>query len=150
MAEDIFGRANSGLGGAFFSARAYITIAGGGLANSLLLTQIAANYRQDIQRINELESDKAYLVVGRPTGDGSAQAVFGPKPGGGAPYKELADPCSQHNISFQNNDATCSKGGGFDRTLHNVVMNSLQFQVNAQDMLIQEQIGFTFIYMSAG
>lgn len=138
------------MGGAYFSARAYITIAGGGLANSLLLTGVNASYRQDIQRINELESDKAYLVVGRPTGEGSAQAVFGPKPSSGVPYAELADPCITHNISFQNNDATCGGGGGFDRTLHNVVMNMLQFQVSAQDMLIQETIGFVFIYMSAG
>lgn len=151
---DIFGRANSGMGGAFTSALAQINLAGSGLANKLLIARLQANYQQDVQRIFELESDKAYFVIGRPQGQGTIGAIFGPKAVSQAAYASLADPCIAHNITFQSNDATCipgqsgNTGGGWSRTLNNVILNSIDFSVEAQQMLINENLGFVFATMS--
>lgn len=151
---DIFGRANSGMGGAFTSALAQINLAGSGLANKLLIAGLQATYSQDIQRIFELESDKAYFVIGRPQGQGTIRAVFGPKAVSQAAYAALADPCQAHNITFQSNDATCvpgsggMTGGGWSRTLNNCILNSIDFNVDAQQMLINENLGFVFATMS--
>ena len=152
---DIFGRANSGMGGAFTSALAQINLTGGGLANKMLIANLQANYTQNIQRVYELESDKAYFVIGRPNGQGSIGAVFGPKAVSQAAYADLANPCNAHNITFQSTDATCvpgnnggMTGGGWMRSINNVILQSLDFQVAAETMLINENIGFVFATMS--
>jgi hypothetical protein len=151
---DIFGRANSGMGGAFTSALAQINLAGSGLANKMLLSNISADYAQNVQRIFELESDKAYFVVGRPQGTGQIRAVFGPKAASQAAYADLANPCLAHNIVFQSSDATCvpgstgMSGGDWTRSINNVILNSINFAVDAQDMLINENLGFVFASMS--
>ncbi len=145
---DIFGRANSGMGGAFTSALAQINLAGGGLANKMLIAGLQANYSQNIQRIFELESDKAYFIIGRPNGQGSIRAVFGPKAVSQVAYADLANPCIAHNITFSSNGASC-EGGDWVRSLNNVILQSIDFQVDAQDMLINENLGFVFATMSA-
>jgi hypothetical protein len=151
---DIFGRANSGMGGAFTSALAQINLAGGGLANKMLLSNLQATYSQEVRRIYELESDKAYFVIGRPNGEGSIGAVFGPKAVSQVAYAELANPCIAHNITFQSNDATCvpgsggMTGGGWTRSINNVILSGISFQVDARDMLINETLSFQFATMS--
>ena len=151
MADDIFGRANSGFGGAFTSALAQLNISGDGTTiGKLLITNLQASYNQPISRVYEIASDKAYFVVGRPNGNGSIGSVFGPKQFSQVAYAKLADPCETNNLELKaDRDAACTAvgtptGSGWGRRLTHVVLQSLGFQVNAQDMMINENIGFQF------
>lgn len=148
---DIFGRANSGFGGAFTSALAQLNISGDGTAISkLLITNLQANYNQPISRVYEIASDKTYFIVGRPDGNGNIGAVFGPKKFSQAAYATLADPCKTNNLELKaEGAAACDAVGnpvnqGWGRRITHVVLQSLGFQVNAQDMLINENLGFQF------
>lgn len=149
---DIFGRANSGFGGAFNSALAQMTFSGldGGAISNLLVTNLQATYNQPISRIYEVASDKAYFVVGRPDGNGNIGSVFGPKQYSQALYEQLANPCVISNLELNTpGNAGCDAsgnptGGGWKRKLNNVILQSLGFQVNAQDMLINENLGIQF------
>lgn len=148
---DIFGRANSGFGGAFTSALAQLNISGDGATiGKLLITNLNATYNQPISRIYEIATDKAYFVVGRPDGNGSIGSVFGPKVYSQAAYARLADPCQTNNLELKSDgDASCNAvgeptGGGWGRRLTHVILQTLGFQVNAQDMLINENVSFQF------
>jgi hypothetical protein len=153
---NIFGRGTSGFGGAFTSALAQMNISGNGAGqlNKLLVTQLQANYTQPLNRVYELGSDLAYFVVGRPNGEGTMGSVFGPKAYSEQAYIDLANPCKTNNLSFSfSKNAACdansvngeaNTGGGWGRTLQHVILQSLGFQVNSQDMLINENIGFQF------
>lgn len=149
---DIFGRANSGYGGAFTSALAQLNISSNDATNlgKLLISNLQATYDQPISRVYEIASDKAYFVVGRPTGNGTIGSVFGPKQFSQVTYANLADPCKTNNLELKaSSNAACNAqgaaiGAGWGRKLTHVILQSLGFQVNAQDMLINENIGFQF------
>lgn len=151
---DIFGRSDVGFGGAFKSSLAQIKISGdGGDIDKLLITNLQATYQQPLNRIFEISSDKSYFVVGRTQGNGSIGAVFGPKRYAQAAYTNLADPCTATDVLFKfDKDASCDESGnptgrGWGRKLVRVILQSLAFQVNAQDMLINENLGFQFASM---
>ena len=149
---DIFGRGNTGFGGAFTSAKAAMNISGDdvGEISKLLVSNLQANYTQPLSRIYELASDRAYFVVGRPEGNGNIGAVFGPKAHASVAYADLADPCKKTNLELKfKSGASCGPAGKalstkWGRKLTCVILQSLGFQVNAQDMLINENIGFQY------
>jgi hypothetical protein len=156
---NIFGRGSSGFGGAFTSAKAqmHLSNVGGSDASGLsglLINQLQASYNQPVNRIYELGTDLAYFVVGRPEGTGQIGSVFGPKASAKVAYTTLADPCNKTNLEFRfDGGAACGSEGtgindnGFLRKLTACTLNSLGFQVAAQDMLINENIGIVFASM---
>jgi hypothetical protein len=148
MATDIFGRESAGYGGAFSSSKATLTFTKSE-ANALLVTQAQLSYGQQLSRIFELQSDKAYFVVGRTQGRGSLGTVIGPKPVSTAFYKSIGDPCKPETLHFNFSSGSCS-GGKASRIAHGVVVENLGFSVSAQDMLINEQVAFQFSMLSAG
>lgn len=147
MAQDIFGRESAGYGGAFSSSKASLKFSKSE-ANALLVTQAQLNYGQQLSRIFELASDKAYFIVGRVQGRGSLGTVIGPKAVGTAFYKAIGDPCKPETLTFNFGSGAC-KGGNASRTAHGVIAENLGFSVSAQDMLINEQIAFQFSMLSA-
>jgi len=149
--NDVFGRTDTGFGGAFTSSLASFSLSStGGDINKLLVTNLQANYNQPINRIYELASNRAFFVVGRPEGTGNFGSVFGPKPVTELAYKQLADPCNNNTISLNfQGQASCDSNGArfspqFGRRLVGVVLQTLGFSVNAQDMLINENVGFLY------
>jgi hypothetical protein len=160
MAEDIFGRANTNTKGVFVSAQAKIVFSGesSSALNAMLIARLQSSYAQNIQRIYELGSNHAYFVIGQPQGQGSIGAVFGPKAVVGANYQKLADPSVKKNIEFKSDGAaTCvpgtsggvaQSGAGWTRSLQDVMLSSVDFSVEARDMLINENMGFMFSAMS--
>jgi hypothetical protein len=97
-----------------------------------LVAGLYANYQYVIQRIYDLSSNTAYLVVGRPNGTGRAGAVFGP----GSICQALVAPDAGYNITFQ--------VGRLPRTLTGCETNSIGFMVNAEQMIINEDLAFVF------
>lgn len=138
---DIFGRTTSSDGGVFDSALAVIQV--GGITGGVIVSQLQANYQRNIQRIYDLSSDAGYFVIGRVDGNGSIGCVFGPGKGGGNPYSSLtADVCNGFNITFSLANNPC--GGSWTRTMTGCRLNSFNITVQAQDMIINENVGFMF------
>jgi len=148
MAQDIFGRESAGYGGAFSSSKASMKFSKSE-ANALLVTQAQLSYGQQLSRIFELQSDKAYFIVGRVQGRGSLGTVIGPKAVSADFYKAIGDACNPETLSFNFGSGSCA-GGKASRTAHGVIVENLGFQVSAQDMLINEQVAFQFSMLSAG
>lgn len=153
---DVFGNERVGFGGAFKSTLASFTLSGGkggtdsASLGQLLVSQLQANYNQPITRVYELASAKAFYVMGRPDGSGTFGSIFGPKSVTDAAYTELANPCNENviKLGFDNAKVNCATGIKMGRTLEGVTLQSLGFQVNAQDMLINENVSFMFAAMT--
>ena len=152
--QDIFGRdiSKGGFGGAFSSAGATMQV---GLLSDLLVTNVQVNYQQQVNRIFDVQSDKTYYVVGRVQGNGSLGTVVGPKGAGDAAISELGDPCNKNSILFNFTGSRCGESGGSEtlnrkRKVFDVVLQSVGFTVQAQDMVINENLGFQFGYMTSG
>ena len=155
-ANDIFGRETVGYKGGFNSAAAKLLFGDNDLDSGLLVAQIQVQYNQPISRIYEVAGDGAYFVIGRPTGNGSFGTVIGPKSTVTTEfYKRLSDPCNPPSINLEYNGAGCNLGGSpsnnfttAKRRINNIMVESIGFQINAQDMLINENLGFQFAYLS--
>jgi len=156
---DIFGRfgagQGSGFGGAFRANAANIvfTVGSGSGAidlNKVLTTRVSANYSQAVNRVYDLQSDNAYYVMGRTNGNGAMAAIFGPKGQTVLAYEVMSDPCNQVKLSINYASATCEDTNQRgSRSLTGVVLQNVGFDVNSQDMMINENLTFLFATMQA-
>lgn len=152
---DIFGRENTGYAGAYNSARAKLSFGtpGSDAGAKLLVTNLGLQYAQQLSRIFEIGSDKMYVVVGRVQGNGTLGNVIGPKRVSVAFYQEIADPCRNTVLTFkfdsQAEDTDLCPRVTATRRITGVIAESLGMQMNAQDMMIQENLGFQFAELQA-
>ena len=151
--QDVFGRdtTQSGFGGAFSAAGATMQI--GTDIKDLLVTSVQVQYQQQVNRIFDVQSDKTYYVIGRVQGSGSLGTVVGPKGAGDAGVAKLGNPCNKNEIMFNFSGSRCDESGssnslGRRRKIFDVVLNSVGFSVQAQDMVINENLGFQFGIMT--
>lgn len=149
-AVDVFGRdaSQGGFGGAFNAAGARMTIDELG---DMLVSQVQVQYQQQVTRVFNVQDDKTYYVVGRTNGQGSIGTVVGPKPAQDAGVEHLSDPCNQAIVRFDFTGGNCENAPiKRIRTVFDVVLNSVGFTIQAQDMVINEQLGFQFGRMEGG
>jgi len=150
---DIFGRPNSGYGGAYNSSLAKMTILAGGtdITAQLLVENAGLNYTQQLSRIFELGSNLTYLVVGNTLGRGQLGATLGPK-GSNDALSSLGDPCNDTSLSFDFGGESRGRCTTADilRIAHGVVATNYGFQVQSGDMLIREQLAFEFTDLTTG
>lgn len=151
--NDIFGRdvAQAGFGGAFSAAGATMVI---DEVEDLLVTNVQVQYQQQINRIFDVQNDKTYYVQGRVQGNGSLGTVVGPKGAGDTSLERLGDPCNRAKMLFDFTGSRCGADGSSSslrrkRGLHDVVLQSVGFTVQAQDMVINENLGIQFGRMTA-
>lgn len=141
---DIFGRENTGFGGAFNSAQATMTISN---IDHLLVVNVQITYNQGVSRIFEVASDKTFYVIGRVQGQGSLGSVIGPKGANEGLYATLADPCDQSTMTFSFSGSNCDTNVSVKRQVHGIILQNVGFALNAQDMLINENLGFQFAWL---
>ena len=157
---DIFNRNTDAYGGSFAADGAYVSfttevalpddagLVGNADKNVGLLTQnLTINYQQQIQRIYEIGTAFHFFVAGRTQGTMQVGRIMGPRPISIAFYAKFGDVC---NCSTNNIDLTlatgCSTVGQFIDTTSFLlsarfcVINSIAISMNAQDMLISEQL----------
>jgi len=153
--SDIFGRETTGYAGAYNSSRARMSFGtpGSDAGARMLVTNLGLNYAQQLSRIFEIGSDKMYLVVGRTQGNGTMGNVIGPKIVSAAFYSEIGDPCRNTVLMFKFDTATedsdlCPRVTA-NRKITGVVAETIGMQVNAQDMMIQENLGYQFAELQA-
>ena len=153
MANDVFGRdvSQAGFGGAFSAAGATMVI---DEIADLLVTNVTVQYQQQVNRIFDVQSDKTYYVVGRVQGNGSLGTVVGPKGAGDASLEKLGNPCNRSKLLFSFTGSRCGGDGAVSslkraRQLHDVVLQSIGFTIQAQDMVINENLGIQFGRLTA-
>jgi hypothetical protein len=159
--QDIFGRRPLEFGGAFAADSACIQLNldcddGGSEAcaiEGLLTQQMNVQYQQPITRLYEVGSQKTYYVAGRPQGTMNVARVLGPGGVMACFYECLGDVCNadKNDICFCV-EANCLGNedqdfNALEVCLKNVVLQSLGMSVQAQDMIINEQLSLFFTAM---
>jgi hypothetical protein len=163
MANDIFGRRALEFGGAFAADSACINLNlncededGNELVSAGLLTQqLGIQYQQPITRLYEVGTQKTYYVAGRPQGSANLARILGPGTVMAALYECLGDVCKadKNDLCFCI-ESNCIGNVQQDFNamaicLKNVVLQSLGFSIQAQDMIINEQMSLFFTALLA-
>jgi hypothetical protein len=161
--NDIFGRRALEFGGAFAADSAHINLDlncqdgnGQSVASAGLLTQqLSVSYQQPITRLYEVGTQKTYYVAGRPQGNAAIARILGPGTVMAALYECLGDVCKadKNDLCFCV-EANCIGNTSQDFNamsicLKNVVLQSLGFAIQAQDMIINEQMSLFFTALLA-
>jgi hypothetical protein len=143
---DIYGR-DIKYGGGFQPEGTTVSFAG--ITGGAIVRNINISYTQQLSRIWDLGSGKCYFVAGHTNGAWSVGRVAGP----GASIDALASNtvCSPGSITFSGVNGICgpSASGSTGRyTLHNVVTVNVGVTVTSDDMIINETVGGTFLYLT--
>jgi len=161
--NDVFGRRALSFGGAFAadSARVDLNLGGAGdcagleSGAGLLTQQLNVQYQQPITRLYAVGNQKTYYVAGRPQGTANIARVLGPGVVMAELYSCLGDVCQadENDLCFCV-QANCigDPDQNFDAMqigLKNVVLQSLGFSIQAQDMVINEQMSLFFTSLLA-
>ncbi len=155
---DIFNRGGHDYKGSFAADSAKVTFATGGSSQAggvgLLTQNLSVNYTQQVTRIYEIGSQATFYVGGRTQGQATLGRIFGPRKIQTAFYHKYGDVCqaADNTINFEL-EAGCAGGPGVEFaktgfTIHNAVITSMGFTVQAQDMIINEQVQLMFVAMS--
>ena len=152
---DLFGRFADAYGGAFSADAAKITFAAdpgvlGTTGGVGMLTQnLVFNYQQQINRIYEIGTNLSFYVAGRTQGNLTVGRVLGPRPIAIAFYKKYGNVCqaATNHLDIQMS-AGCTAIGSYSQnynfSMKYCVIVSIGVSVNAQDMMISEQLQLMF------
>lgn len=140
MASDIFSR-EATVGDPFSADDAELLFKGGD-AQTMVVQQLTISYEQKITRSWEVGSSTQYFISGHQQGSGSMQRIIGPKPIAGSFLSEYGDVCNVqgNHITFVVKGSCSTNGGRIKAT--GVVINSVQYTVRADDMVVNEQVQF--------
>ena len=141
--EDIFNRQDNQFGGAFSAEQAKLTLVGG-LAT--VAQQLQLTYAQQITRVWELGSNALYYVAGRTQGNATVQRIVGPQETIAAVYEDYGNVCNPQplDVNFEPGGGdNCPEHNG-NYTLEDAVITQVGFSVQAQDMLINENMQFMY------
>jgi len=148
---DIFSR-TVGFGGAFAADAAVITFTS--MAGIGLLAQsVSWQYQQNVQRVYEIGSSNVWLVAGRTQGQASVQRIMGPTAVAASFFTSYGSVCNatSNSISFSTK-ASCggasNTGTTSTITMSNCVIQSYGGGVQAEQMIVNEQIGVLFLSLS--
>lgn len=112
----------------------------GGDAQTMVVQSLDLSYQQTITRAWEVGSSKQYFIAGHQQGSGTMRRIIGPKPIAGQFMSQYGDVCqiqSNHITFVVRGD--CSTNGGRIRVT-GVVITSVQYNVQAQDMTVNETV----------
>jgi len=151
MATDLFSN-DVTFGGAFSADGATITF--DTTLTGLLVQNMQWQYMQNITRLYDVTSTDIVLVSGRTQGQGSMSRVMGPSALAASFFSTYGNVCyaDQNDIQIDA-EADCANGGqGSSATItvvmDHVVLNSYGGAVSAQDMVVNEQLGFIFLWLT--
>lgn len=142
---DVFGR-NIQYGGGFQPEGT--TVSFSGITGGAIVRNINISYEQAISRIWDLGTGKCYFVAGHTNGTWSVGRVAGP----GASVQALAQytVCAPGTITFNGKNGICGPNAANASgryTMHNVVTVQIGITVTSDDMIINEGVGGTYLYL---
>jgi hypothetical protein len=147
MSQDVFSREVT-FGGAFSADGARVTFADFGAG--LLVQNLNYQYQQSISRLYEVGSPDIYLVAGRTQGTVSMQRVVGPKRILPEFYQQYGDVCNAGNNNVKFSASTGCGGAVSTRQtidIKHAIVTALGGTVNANDMIINENLTMMFLYL---
>lgn len=140
-------------GGAFSAEGATITF--DKAYTGLLVQNLSWQYMQNITRLYDVTSTDIVLVSGRTQGQGSMSRVMGPSALAAAFFTRYGNVCySETNTLTISALAECHLGPGAGESqtitlmMSHVVLNSYGGAISAQDMVVNEQLGFIYLWMT--
>ena len=146
---DIFGR-DLEYGGGFQPEGTTVSMSG--ITGGAIVRNISIGYQQAISRIWDLGSGKCFFVAGHTNGTWSIGKLAGP----GASISALAGytVCAPGTLSFNGANGLCGPvaagAAGANYKLYNVITVQVSLSVNADDMIINEGVGGTFLSLNVG
>lgn len=152
MPVEVFTDTRAAFKGAFRSDTSRLTFANLGTAQDVgtLVQSFQLGFQQAIMRLFEIGSTNFYYVAGRAQGSGSLQRVIGPQKLLMAFYERYGKICNaaRNDIvfsgRFQCETDNGQEGANGSIKARNVVLNSIAYNMTAQDMLIGESSSFIF------
>lgn len=118
----------------------------------ILVQQLQWGYTQNITRLYDVTSTDIVLVSGRTQGQGSMTRVMGPSALAAAFFTKYGNVCyADTNTLTVETQAECGTLGSSDTVtlvMNGVVLNNYGGAVSAQDLVVNEQLGFVFLWMT--
>jgi hypothetical protein len=149
VATDMFSNTVT-YGGAFSADGATITF--DSKYTGLLVQTLQAQYMQQITRLYDVTTTDTVLVSGRTAGQGGMSRVMGPSALAAAFFVKYGNVCyADTNTLTIETEAECGYDGGNDTVtivMTGVVLNTYGVGVTSQDMVVNEQLGFVFLWMT--
>jgi len=138
MGNDIFNR-EATVGDPFSADDAELLFRGGD-AQTMVVQNLTINYEQTITRAWEVGSSRQYFIAGHQKGTGSIARIVGPKPIAGTFMSQYGDVCEiqSNHITFVVKGDCSTNGGRIKAT--GVVINSVQYTVRSEDMVVNETV----------
>jgi hypothetical protein len=127
----------------------------------LITQQLNIQYQQPITRLYEVGTQKTYFVAGRPQGTATIARVLGPGNVSAAFYSCLGNVCNAefNDICFcvqtgctnvdDDTETVDTDFGAMSIGIKNVVLQSIGFSIQAQDMIINENLSLFFTALLA-
>jgi len=141
---DIFGR-NLAYGGGFQPEGTTVNFSG--ITGGAIVRNISIGYEQALSRIWDLGTGKCFFIAGHTNGTWGIGKIAGP----GVSVGSLAEytVCNPGTLSFSGENGLCDPGSGSAQyTLHDVVTATVNVAVTSDDMIINEGVGGTYLYLT--
>lgn len=144
--------------GVFSSENSILTFADMDTAGRAYLVQDwRINYTQNVQELFEIGSNRIFWVKGRPQGEGAIGRIVGGVKGGERFFpKDAYDICDGGaTATIKAVGGHCDTSSGIERmdkganfTISGLVVTSFGFQMQSQNVMLQENYGFRFAHLS--
>lgn len=121
----------------------------GGVTTGMLVQNMQFNFQQQVQLLFEIGSENAYYVGGRAQGSAGISRIVGPGKVLLAFFQNYGDICTPKDIDFTAEGGCGNAAGGINYKMKAAVLTSVGAQVDAQSIVITEQLQFTFIDLEA-
>ncbi len=140
---------NQVFNGSFLADNVKLTWPGSGENNGAIVQQVQFQIQRNVNMLYEIGSPNVYYVGGRRQGN----ATFNRVVSGSQAFRQLAtkfgDICKPDDLTLNASQAACgsgtSTGGGVTYTLVKATLNTVGASVTANDIVINESLGFMFI-----
>ena len=123
------------------------TINFSGITGGAIVRNISLGYEQALSRIWDLGSGRCYFVAGHTNGTWGIGKIAGP----GATIASLASytVCAPGTMTFSGSNGFCDESqAGAEYTLHTVITAQVNVAVASEDMVMNEGVGGTYLYLS--
>jgi hypothetical protein len=142
---------DSKLAGIFKGSQFAITV--GSVSSTLvgaLVQSIALNYSREITRVWELGSLNQYYIQGHTQGQGQLQQIVGPQGVVSAMVSTMSDICAASGLvmSLSAANEACTGNAGLTVTLTAPIVTNVSMGAQAQNMVVDSGMTFTFVSMS--
>lgn len=135
--------------GAFRADDVKLTWTGGGATQGALVQQAQWSCQRTVNMLYEIGSTAVYYVGNRRQGTAQFTRVVA----GSATFKNMVTTfgnlCDPKNLSINAKEAACkgggTSGGGVKYTLVSATLTQVGASVTAQEIVINEQLGFMFV-----